>query len=93
MDQINNFFGLRPFLPNLQSASEFIPDCDWHAVQFKFCTFSIFNVLSQLQTLDVRKATGPDSISALFLRSVAVELAEMVTFIFNISIQIGSMAT
>ena len=63
---------------------------DWHAVQFEICTFSIFfSVLAQLQTLVVRKAIGPDGIFPVFLRSVVVELAKPLTFIFNMPIQSG----
>ena len=48
-------------------------------------------MLTQLQTLDIKKATGPDGISACFLRSVAEELAVPLTFIFNMSIRSGSI--
>ena len=64
---------------------------DQHAVKFKFCTFSVSSVLIQLQTLNIKKATGPDGISACFLRSVAEKLAEPLTFIFNMSIRSGSI--
>ena len=70
-----------------QSADNFVSDCDQHTVKFKFCIFSVSSVLAQLQTLNIKKATGPDGISAYFLRSVAEELAEPLTFIFNMSIQ------
>ena len=66
LDQINNFFHTMAISSDHQPASEFIPDCDQHVAQFKFSTFVVSSVLSQLQTLDVRKATGPDGISALF---------------------------
>ena len=46
-------------------------------------------MLIQLQTLNIKKATGPDGISACFLRLVAEELAEPLTFIFNMSIRSG----
>ena len=75
MDQINNFFHTIAISSDHQSAGEFVPECDQHPVKFKFCTFSISSVLTQLQTLDIKKATGPDGISAYFLRSVAEELA------------------
>jgi len=32
--------------------------------QFQFCEIVIFDMLAQLQKLDVRKATGPEGISA-----------------------------
>ena len=86
LDQINNFFRTVAISSNHQPAGDFVPDCDQHAVKFKFCTFSVSSVLTQLQTLNIKKATGPDGISACFLRSVAEELAEPLTFIFNMSI-------
>ena len=91
LDQINNFFRTVAISSNHQPAGDFVPDCDQHAVKFKFCTFSVSSVLTQLQTLNIKKATGPDGISGCFLRSVAEELAEPLTFIFNMSIQSGSI--
>ena len=59
-----------------QPAGDLVPDCSQHAVKFKFHTLSVSSVLTQLQTLDIRKATGPDGISACFLKSVAEEFAD-----------------
>ena len=91
LDQINNFFRTVAISSNHQPAGDFVPDCNQHAVKFKFCTFSVSSVLTQLQTLNIKKATGPDDILACFLRSVAEELAEPLTFIFNMSIRSGSI--
>jgi len=44
-------------------------------------------VLAQLRKLDVGKTTGPDGISAGFLKSVTEELANPFTYIFNLSLQ------
>jgi len=38
-----------------------------------------------------RKLTGPDRISAKFLREVAPEIAESLTYIYNFSLQSGSI--
>jgi len=48
-------------------------------------------VLAQVRRLDVRKATGPDGISACFLKSVAEEIAYPLTYTFNLSIQSGAI--
>ena len=87
LDQINNFFCTVAISSNHQP----VPDCDQHTAKFKFCNFSVSSVLAQLQTLNIKKATGPDGISAYFLRLVAEELAEPLTFIFNMSIRSGSI--
>ena len=91
LDQINNFFCTVAISSSHQPADNFVSGCDQHTVKFKFCIFSVSSVLTQLQTLNIRKATGPDGISAYFLRSVAEELAEPLTFIFNMSIRSGSI--
>ena len=58
------------------------------AVYFQF--HKIFDeVVNQLLHLDVRKATGPDDISAFFLKAVASEIAEPLTVLFNQSLATG----
>ena len=91
LNQINNFFRTVAISSDHQPAGELAPDCSQHSVKFKFHIFSVSSVLTQLQTLDIKKATGPDGISACFLRSVAEELAVPLTFIFNMSIRSGSI--
>ena len=87
LDQINNFFRTVAISSNHQPAGDFVPDCDQHAViKCNFCTFSVSSVLTQLQTLNIKKATGLDGISACYLRLVAEELAKPLTFIVNMSI-------
>ena len=44
-----------------------------------------------LQHLDIQKSTGPDGISARFLREVAVEIAEPLTYLYNYSLKSGSI--
>ena len=51
---------------NYQPASEFVPDCDQHTVKFKFCSFSVSSVLTELQSLNISKASGPNGIIAYF---------------------------
>jgi len=48
-------------------------------------------VISLLEGLDTRKSTGPDGLSALFLKQVAVEIAEPLAYIYNKSLSTGSV--
>ena len=47
------------------------------------------NVLEMLCTLDVSKASGPDGISGVMLKSTACSIAPVLTKIFNLSISTG----
>jgi len=58
-------------------------------IHFQFNKISIDEVIHQLQHLDVRKATGPNCISAFFLKAVASEIAEPLTVPFNQSLATG----
>ena len=42
-----------------------------------------------LQHLDTQKSTGPDEISAGVLKEVAIEIAELLTRLYNFSLQSG----
>ena len=42
-----------------------------------------------LRALDIKKSTGPDGISALFLQQVAEEVAMPLTFLYNTSLGLG----
>lgn len=86
LNQINDFFRTVAISSDHQPAGELVSDCSQHATKFKFHTISASSVLTQLQSLDIRKATGFDDISARFLKSVVEESADPLTFIFNMSI-------
>ena len=58
-------------------------------VCFQFSDITEDTVLGRLNTLDERKATGPDKISAKLLRTVAPAVAPSLTFLFNKSISQG----
>ena len=47
------------------------------------------SVLHMLQHLDILKSTGPDGISARFLREVAADITEPLAYLYNFSIQSG----
>ena len=88
LESINDFFRTVAISVNHQPASCFhskIPVGDDH---FRFGVVTD-EVRYQLQHLDTRKSTGLDGISALFLKMVASEVADPLTFIFNQSLQTG----
>ena len=47
-------------------------------------------VISLLKKLDVKKSTGPDGLSASFLKQVAEEIAVPLTYLYNKSLSTGS---
>ena len=68
-----------------QSADSYVlPACG--TGDFSFDRISVSTVLSHLSTLDISKSTGPDSLSAVFLREVANEIAVPLT---NLSLHDG----
>ena len=73
--------------PKHQPANSFVSPPATVPTRFQFCMIAVSDVLAQLRKLDVRKATGPDGISAHFLRSAAEELANPLTYMFNLSLQ------
>ena len=56
---------------------------------FKFKRIQVSEVISLLSNLDIKKSTGPDGISALFLQQVAEEVATPLTFLYNKSLESG----
>ena len=50
---------------------------------FQFTSIHSENVFHLLQHLDIQKSTGPDGISARFLREVAAKIAEPLTYLYN----------
>ena len=64
-----------------------LPDCG--TGDFSFDRISVSTVLSLLSTLDVSKSTGPDGLSAVFLKEVANEIAVPLTNLYNQSLHDG----
>ena len=56
---------------------------------FKFKRIQVSEVISLLSNLDIKKSTGPDGISALFLQQVAEEVVTPLTFLYNKSLESG----
>ena len=56
---------------------------------FSLDKISVSTILSHLSTLVVSKSTGPDGLSAAFLREVANEIAVLLTNLYNQSLLVG----
>ena len=73
-------------IPNLSTAAQ--PPCKLPLAltTFKFSKITVDQVLKMLSKLNVRKATGPNQISARLLRIVAPAIAPSLTSLFNASL-------
>ena len=83
-DLLNNFFSTVAISDRHQPATCSTPPS---------CTkphFILHQSLLRLHKhLNIRKSTGPDGLSSFFLKEVAVEIAEPLTKLYNISLQSG----
>ena len=50
-------------------------------------------VFKHLCSLDVSKSTGPDGLSAYYLKEIAVEIVVPLTYLYNKSVQTRNCAT
>ena len=57
--------------------------------KFRFTTISEQTVLKKLASINVKKATGPDGISAKLLKMVAPAISPSLTSLFNYSLSQG----
>ena len=90
LDSLNNFFQTVAIAPLHQPAGCFVfPDEDRNVTGFSFNDISADTMLRHLSTLDVRKSTGLDGLSARFLREVAVEIAAPLAHLYNLSLRRG----
>lgn len=88
LDSINDFFQTVAISPQHRGADSYVPlVCD--ASGFSFDRISASTVLSHLSTLDVSKSTGPDDLSAAFLKEVANAIAIPLTNLHNQSLHDG----
>ena len=74
-------------LENIKMNLRVLPACG--TGDFLFDRISVSTVLSHLSTLDVSKYTGPNGLSAAFLREVANEIAVLLTNLYNQSLLDG----
>ena len=70
-----------------------LPPSDQSDDVFVFSEVITSTVLSHLKSLDIRKSTGPDNLSARFLREVAYEITAPLTSLFNFSLHHGTFPT
>ena len=90
LDSINEFFQTVAVSDHHKAASTFSFEAETNkANSFDFDQISTDVVLSHLSSLDVTKSTGPDRLSAFFLREVANVIAEPLTRLCNESLHSG----
>jgi hypothetical protein len=63
-------------------------DCEHTTFPIKYTT-NVMEVLRLLDTIDIKKATGPDNLGAWLIREHSVMLAEPFTMVFNASLKSG----
>jgi len=74
LDSINNFFQNVALTDRHKSVESFNVPTDSHDAAFQFGELSVEVVLSCLSSLDLSKATGPDGLSARFLKEISNEI-------------------
>ena len=80
LNSINNHFQTVVISSDHESAASFdIPSSSIGSDPFTFSEISVSSVYFHLQHLDVKKSTGPDGLSARFLRSISSEIAVPLT--------------
>ena len=90
LNSINDHFQTVAIGPSHKSAVDFVvPQSSAGKDSFGFVEISVDLVLTLLQTLDPKKSTGPDGLSARFLREVAAEIATPLTNLYNASLSCG----
>ena len=89
LDTINDFFCNVAVSADHETADQYLSSASVSSSSFHFTTIHPDIVLQMLQHLDIWKSTGPDGISARFLREVAAEITEPLTYLYNFSLQSG----
>ena len=79
LDAINELFQNVATTDSHKSSEHFNVPVDCPSTAFQFCELSVEVVLSHLTSLDASKSTGPDGLSACFLKQIATEIAEPLT--------------
>ena len=78
LDSINDFFQTVAISSSHKSAEEFCPVSPC-SDGFVFSQISVLTVAEHLSKLDVHKATGPDGLSARYLKEIAEVIAPPLT--------------
>ena len=92
LDMINDHFQNIAVTKQHRSAAEFnLPSQSTanNFNQFVFPEVSVSTVLSHLSSLDTTKATGPDGLSARFLKEISDVIVEPLTILYNESLRTG----
>ena len=92
LDSINDHFQNIEVSDRHEHASSYVlPSDDGtnNANCFSFDVIPVLTVLSHLNSLDVSKSTGPDGLSARFLKAISNEIAEPLTRLYNDSLRTG----
>ena len=90
LDSLNKHFQTVAVTSLHQSADTFaVPANSCDTDRFTFAEISESLVLSHLNSLDVKKSTGPDGLSAKFLKEIADVIAAPLATLFNCSLQSG----
>ena len=84
----NNYF-TSVFTPHSSESPPIISDISFPDIAT--ISVDISGVLNLLNELDISKATGPDNIPAHILKLCAIEVAPILTFIFQASIHQSSV--
>ena len=92
LDSLNEYFQRVAIGPTHQDAECFmIPQDSLAPSPFAFDIISVSVVRSHLLSLDITKSTGPDNLSAKFLRTIADQIAIPLTDLFNCSLRTGEV--
>ena len=95
-ENINNFFQTVAVTDSHHSADTYVPPISVDSSgsvkdSFHFDRIEPSKVVSLLRKLDIKKSTGNDGLSALFLKQVAEEIAVPLTYLYNKSLSTGSL--
>ena len=91
LESVNEFFCNIAVSVDHKTADQHVPSNISNSSSFHFTSIHSNTVLHMFQHLDTQKSTGPDGISAGFLKEVATEIAELLTCLYNFSLQSGSI--
>jgi len=87
---LNNHFQTVAISSDHESAASFVvPSSSIKNDPFKFSEISVSWMYFHLQHLDAKKSTGPDGLSARFLRSISSEIDVPIAKLFNESLKAG----
>ena len=89
-DVLNKFFQNVAVSPSHQPANSFsLLTADNNESSFSFSEVSVDTVLRLLSSLNVQKSTGPDGLSARYLKEIAVEIVTPLIHLYNMSLKGG----